>query len=120
MPVITNEQALELPTNEVQEKLGAHELLEVYNEVFPDDPYIAEEVEKDSCPLLERLVDHINGGPETDEVMGLWGWIFPKHRTVWYDDEEERIHHNEEPRRSGRHDGCPVVRLHPPALLSLS
>ena len=97
MPVITKEQALELLTNEVQDKLGADELLEVYNEVFPDDPYTAEEVEEDSGPLIEQLVDHINGGLEIDEVMDLWRLIFPKHRNVWYDDEEERIHYNEEP-----------------------
>jgi hypothetical protein len=97
MPVVTKEQALELLTTEVQEKLGADELLEVYNEAFSDDSYTAEEVEEDSGPLIEQLVDHINGGLEIDEVMDLWGLIFPKHRNVWYDDEEERIHYNEEP-----------------------
>src|SRR5262249_48755309 len=96
MPVVTKEQALELLTNEVQEKLGPDELLEVYNEVFPEDPYTLEEAEEDSDPLVEQLVDHINGGLEIDEVMDLWGLIFPKHRNVWYDDEEERIHYNEE------------------------
>jgi hypothetical protein len=97
MPVITKEQALELLTNEVQEKLGADELLEVYNEVFPDHPYTTEEAEEDSWPLIEQLVDHINDGREIDEVMDLWRLICPKYRNVWYDDEEERIHYNEEP-----------------------
>ncbi len=96
MPVITKKQALELLTNAVQDKLGADELLEVYNEVFPDDPYTAEEVEADSGLLIEQLVDHINGGLEIDEVMDLWRLIVPKHRNVWYDEEEERIHYNEE------------------------
>ena len=96
MPVVTTEQALGLLTNEVQEKLGTDELLEVYNEVFPDDPYTAEEVERDAWPLIEQLVEHINGGLAIDEVMDLWGLIFPKHRNIWYDDEEERIHYNEE------------------------
>ena len=92
MPVVTKEQALELLTHEVRENLGADEVLEVYNEVFPDDPHTAEE----SGPLIEQLVGHINGGLEMDEVMDLWGLIFPKHRNVWYDEEEERIHYNEE------------------------
>jgi hypothetical protein len=96
MPVVTREQALEMLTNEVQENLGADELLEVYNEVFPDDPYTEEEVHEDSRPLVEQLVDHIHSGLEIDEVMDLWGLIFPKHRNVWYDDEAERIHFNEE------------------------
>jgi hypothetical protein len=95
MPVVTKEQALELLTREVQENLGADELLEVYNEIFPDDPYTEEEVHEDAWPLIEQLVEHINGGQEIDELMDLWGLIFTKHRNVWYDDEEERIHYNE-------------------------
>ena len=96
MPVITKEQALELLTNEVQEKLGADELLEVYNEVFPDNPHTEQEVHEDVSPLIEQLVDHINSGLEIDLVMELWGLIFTKHRNVWYDEEEERIHYHEE------------------------
>ncbi len=96
MPVVTKDEALELLTTEVQEKLDADELLEVYNEVFPEDPYTEEEAHEDVTPLIEQLVDHVNSGLEIDEVMDLWGLIFPKHRNVWYDDEEERIHYNEE------------------------
>ena len=29
-------------------------------------------------------------------MIDLWGLIFPRHRNVWYDEEEERIHYNEE------------------------
>ena len=95
MPVVTKEQALKLLTDEVQEKLGADELLEVYNEVFPDSPY-TEEVHEDVTPLIKPLVDHINSGLEIDVLMELWRLIFTKHRNVWYDEEEERIHYNEE------------------------
>jgi hypothetical protein len=96
MPVVTKEQALELLTNEVQEKLGADELLEVYNELFPDDPYTEEETHKDVTPLIEQLVDHINCGLEIDELMDLWRLIVPKHYNLWYDEVKERIHYNEE------------------------
>jgi hypothetical protein len=96
MPVVTKDKALELLTNEVQEKLGADELLEVYNEVFPDDPYAEEEAHEDVTPLIEQLVDHLNSGLEVEEVIDLWGLTFPRHRNVWYDDEEERLHYNEE------------------------
>lgn len=96
MAVVTKDKALELLTNEVQEKLGADELLEVYNEVFPDDPYTEEEVHEDVTPLIDRLVDHVNSGLAVEEVIDLWGLIFPRHRNVWYDDEEERLHYNEE------------------------
>jgi hypothetical protein len=96
MPVVTKDQALELLTKEVQAKLGADELLEVYNEVFPNGPYTEVEARQDSWPLAEQLADHINGGLDIDEVIDLWGLIFPRHRNVWYDDEEERLHYNEE------------------------
>lgn len=45
---------------------------------------------------VKQLVQHSSSGPEMDEVIDLWGLIFPKHRNVWYGDEEERIHDNEE------------------------
>ena len=96
MPVVTKEQALELLTNKVQEKLGADELLEVYNEVFPDDPSTEEEAHEDVTPLIEQLVAHINSGLEIDVLMDLWALIIPKHRNIWYDEVEDRIHYNEE------------------------
>jgi hypothetical protein len=33
---------------------------------------------------------------EIDEVIDLWRLILPRHRNLWYDEEEERIHYNEE------------------------
>jgi hypothetical protein len=96
MPVVTKEQALELMTNEVQEKLGADELLEVYNEVFPDDSHTEEEAREDATPLIEQLVARINSGLEIDVLMDLWRLICPRHRNLWYDDVEDRLHYNEE------------------------
>ena len=95
MPVVTKDEALELLTSAVQEKLGADELLEVYNEVFPDH-VSTEEAPEDATPLIEQLVAHVHSGLEIDEVIDLWGLIFPRHRNIWYDDEEERLHYNEE------------------------
>jgi hypothetical protein len=96
MPVVTKDQALKLLTDEVEEKLDTDELLEVYNEVFPDNPYTEAVAHEDVTPLIEQLVDHVNSGLEVEEVIDLWGLIFPRHRNVWYDDEEERLHYNEE------------------------
>jgi hypothetical protein len=96
MPVVTKAKALELLTNEVQQKLGADELLEVHNEVFPEDPRTEVEAHEDVTRLIGQLVRHVNSGLEIDEVIDLWGLIFPRHRNVWYDDEEERLHFNEE------------------------
>jgi hypothetical protein len=95
MPAITKDQALERLAGEVREKFGPDELLEVYNEVFPDDPRTEADAHKDTGPLIAKLVDHIRGGREMEEIVDLWGLIFPRHRNVWYDDEAERIHYNE-------------------------
>jgi hypothetical protein len=43
-----------------------------------------------------RIVDHINSELEIDEVIDLWRPILPRHRNLWYDEVEERIHYNEE------------------------
>ncbi len=96
MPVVTREEALELLTKEVSERLGVDEVLEVYNEVFPGDPYTEEEAHDDVWPLIEQLSDHIRSGLGLDEVIDLWGVIAPRHRNVWYDDEAETIHYDEE------------------------
>ena len=96
MSTVNKDQALELLTKEVRQKFGVDELLEVYNEVFPDRPRTEDEAHQDSSPLIEQLVEHINSGQEIDEILDLWGLIFTKHRNVWYDEEEERIHYNEE------------------------
>ncbi len=96
MPEVTGDQALALLTSQVRDKFATDELLEVYNEVFPKDPYTLQEANRDSAPLVERLVEYINSGLEGDEIIDLWGLIFPRHRNRWYDEEEERIHYDEE------------------------
>ena len=96
MPVVTKDEAVELLIHAVQERLGADELLEVYREAFPDNACTEEGAQEDVTPLVEELVDHVNGGLKIEEVVDLWGLIFPRHRNVWYDDEEERLHYNEE------------------------
>lgn len=96
MPMVTKGEAIELLTKELKDRLGVDELLEVYNEVFPDDPYTAEEAPKDVTPLVEQLVDHLNSGLAVEEIVDLWGLIFSRHRDVWYDEEAERIHYTED------------------------
>jgi hypothetical protein len=95
MPAVTRDQAIELLTHEVQEKLDTDELLEVYNEVFPGGPCTEAEADADSWPLIEQLVGHITSGLGIDQMVELWGLVFPKHRDVWYDEEEQRIHYTE-------------------------
>ncbi len=88
MPAVSKDRALELLTHEVREKFGADELLEVYNEVFPNDPSTEEAAHGAVTPMTERLVDHVNSGLDIAEVIDFWRLIFPRHRKVWYDEEE--------------------------------
>ncbi len=96
MPVVSREQALDLLTKEVENNLDADNLLEVCNELFPDDPYTEEEAHKDVTPLIEQIVSHIHRGLEIEEIVDLWNLIIPNHRNVWYNEEEAKIHYDEE------------------------
>lgn len=95
MPAVTKDKALELLTAEVQEELGVDELLEVYNEVFPEDRCTEEEAHEGHVPLVERLVEHITK-LGADEVIDMWGLLFPRHQNVWYDEEDDTVHYHEE------------------------
>jgi hypothetical protein len=94
MATVTREQAVDLLTKQVKH-FGAAELLEVHNELFPDEPFTPEEARKDRLSLVERIVNHLNGGLEPEEIVEVWPLISPRHRNVWYDEEEERFHFNE-------------------------
>jgi hypothetical protein len=93
MPEVNRAKALELLTQAV-EKFPADELLEVYNEVFPNDPASEEEAQEAPQALVERLAEHINRRLAVADLVDFWGLIFPRHRDIEYDDEEDRIHYN--------------------------
>ena len=95
MPAVTRDEAVAMLCRAV-EKFGADELLEVYNELFPTDRHTEEETHEDVVPLVGRLVAYFNSGLAPELVTALWGMIFPRHRHIWYDEEEERIRYNEE------------------------
>lgn len=96
MTIVSREQAIDLLTKQVEEHFGVDELLEVDNELFSEEPSTAEEAHEDCFPLVERIVDHLNSGLEPEEIVDVWPVIFPQHRNVWYDEEEERFHYDEQ------------------------
>jgi hypothetical protein len=71
------------------EKARPDDLVEIYDELFPGQPSV-------SPPQAAELVQHIRHGLEPDEVVDLWHVVFPRHRKVWYDEEEETINFNDE------------------------
>ncbi len=93
MPAITREQALDmLPA--ALERFDTLELLEVYNEVFPDAPATEEQARTDPRRLVQRLLDHIRSS-EITGFVSLWHLVFIKYRNVWYNEEDELIYYND-------------------------
>ena len=90
MPVVSKGQAVERMTRQV-EQYDPLELLEVHNELFPNEQRTEVEVRQDPTPLVKRVVDHISGRG-IDELVEMWGFIFPaRYRNIWYEEEEDGI-----------------------------
>jgi hypothetical protein len=95
MPAVTQDEAVELLTRAVRQ-FGTDELLEVYNELFPDNPYTAAGAPADGAPLVERIVGYLRSGLPLDVLIDQWRLIIPRHHHLWYDEEAERIEYSEE------------------------
>ena len=74
------------------EGMHADDLVQVYNELFPDEPASEEEAYEDVIPLVEQIVDHITRGLEPEEVVDLWNVVFPKDREVYFNEEDDLMH----------------------------
>lgn len=88
MPAIPTKDAVEkLATSVATVSIG--ELGEIYLEIFPERSLPAE---------LNRnaLAQHIREELAAEEVVDLWNVIFPVDRNVWYDEDADTIHYNEE------------------------
>jgi len=96
MPALTKDHVIELLTNAVEEDLHADDLLQVHNELFPNGPVNENEVHDDVAPATESIVSYINSDLAVEDLLDLWNLIYPKHRHVWYDEQAEKFHYNEE------------------------
>lgn len=93
MPEVNRTQALDM----MAERIGQFdtlELLEVYNEVFPEARTTMEAAQADPSALVKRLVEYFDGLPYMDEFTEMFGLIFTSYREVWYNEEEEVIHYD--------------------------
>ena len=93
MPAVTREQALKQMSKQL-ENFDPTELVEVHNEVFPDDPATEEQARANPGLLVKRLIDHISSR-EIDEFVERWHLVFTKYRNVWYNEEEDLIYYTE-------------------------
>ncbi len=71
------------------EKATATDLLEIRAELFPEGSHSSE-------PSAADLAKQVRQGLEPEELVDLWNVVFPEDQNVWYDEEGEKIHFNEE------------------------
>lgn len=64
-------------------------LAEIHAELFP-------EKSPAPPPTAGEIVGLVRGGLEAEEIVDLWNVVFPEDRNVWYDEEDQKIHFNEE------------------------
>ncbi len=88
MPALSKSEATE-KLAAVVEKAKRSDLAEVYAELFPDKPAVA-------APSASNLAEHIRSCLEAEEIVDLWNVVFPADHNVWYDEENNEIHYNEE------------------------
>lgn len=96
MSVLTKDEAVERMSAEISQ-FGYDDLVEVHNELFPASPESTDSGQVDCDEVLAGITRHIQGSLEVEEIVDLWNVVFPKDRNVWYDEETESIHFNEEP-----------------------
>jgi hypothetical protein len=95
MATITKQQAVDRLTQAVGE---AHpdDLVEIHNELFPEKPITEDEAKEDPSALVKKIVAHIDRGLEAEELLDLRYVILPKHRRVWFEEEEGLFHYDDE------------------------
>ena len=71
------------------EKAKPTALAEIYSELFPEKP-------ANGTLTAADLAQHVRNGLKAEELVDLWNVVFPADRNVWYDEEDEKIHYNEE------------------------
>jgi hypothetical protein len=88
MPALSINDASERLAKGV-ESANVSALAEIYAELFPEEP-------RGAAPSAVDLARHVRSGLEAEELVDLWNVVFPEDRNVWYHEEDERIHYNEE------------------------
>jgi hypothetical protein len=99
MPVLTRDKVIELLTKAVEEDLHADDLMQIHNELFPDDPVTEKEVCDAVTPARENILSYLTSDLAVEDLLDLWKLIYPKHRRVWYDEQAEKFHYYEKSAR---------------------
>ncbi len=95
MTTITKQQAIDRLAEAVK-KAHRDDLVEIHNELFPEHPVIEDAGKESDSALVAKIVAHIDGGLEVEEILDLWNVVFPFHRRVGFDEDENLIHYDEQ------------------------
>lgn len=96
MPAIPHKEATQRILDEIR-RLETYDLVEAYNELRPDSPRSSTDPKNNKDDLVQAVSGQINAGLEVEELVDLWNVVFPQDRNVWYDEEADALHVNEEP-----------------------
>lgn len=94
MATMTKGQAVDRLTHAIK-KGNSYDLVEIYNELFPEKPTTEDEAIADPSGILNKVIAHIELGLEDQEVLDLLHVVFPLYREVWFDEEEGLVHYTE-------------------------
>ncbi len=96
MPALSRTQAVDTLSGELS-RLSDDDLVEVYNELFPETPISDDTVPQRREFMVGQIADHVRGGLEAEEIVDLWNVLFPHYRSVWYDEGADLLHCDVEP-----------------------
>jgi hypothetical protein len=71
-------------------------LREVYKELFYGSKITEAEVLKHPEKYLNKILDHIDAGLEIEEILSLWGILFPTRYRRFYNEIDDVLEYKEE------------------------
>lgn len=88
MPTLSPNDAIERLAKGV-EQASPSVLPEICTDIFPDSF-----ASGTSSPA--DVARHVRSGIEAEEIVDLWNVVFPEDHNVWFNEETNEIHFNEE------------------------
>ena len=95
MPAMKKDQAISKLTQAIH-ALQQDDIVDVYNELFPEHPSDATRVNENPHQFQEQILDQIDKGLEVEELLDLWRVVFPKDRRVHFNEETNELTYNDQ------------------------
>lgn len=91
MPTTSLAEAVRALTGKV-EGMDSDDLRDAHNELFPATPLQSIDSKGEETSIRQKLIVYLRDDIAVEEVLDLWGIIFPEARSVYQDDETRMIH----------------------------